>query len=178
MGGFALCFHLCVADALGADISREDRTREALATLFNAKVGVREVGFNAGPEVEAFQRSSGNHKGQPWCASFVTWCFKMLGLKTPVGSGAARAWFPADKVIYRRGGLPSQPIKKGDCVGYRYATGIHHVGFVERWNDDFVMTVEGNTGGQGGVDREGDGVRRMRRLKVQISIVSSWVPKS
>lgn len=173
----AFCLHLCVADALAEDISHEDRTRDALATLYEAKVGVMEKGFNAGPEVEAFQRSSGNHKGQPWCASFVTWCFKMIGLQTPKGSGAAAAWFPPSKVIYRRGGVTTRKPKKSDCAGFSYGNGIHHIGFIQTWSENFVITVEGNTGGGNGVNREGDGVHRMRRLKSQITLVSSWIPK-
>jgi hypothetical protein len=143
-----------------------------------SQVGVMEVGFNAGPQVERYQRSSGNHRGEPWCASFVTWCFKMLGLRVPPGSGSAASWFPASKVIYQRGGNPRQTIKKGDCAGYRYGNGIHHIGLIQSWSDDFVITVEGNTGGGNGVQREGDGVHRMRRLKTQIALVSDWIPKS
>ena len=146
--------------------------------LAESQVGVMEHGYNAGPEVERYQRSSGNHRGEAWCGSFVTWCYRMLGLRVPENSGAAASWFPNSKVIYRRGGRPRQPIKKGDCVGYRYSTGLHHVGLVQVWNDDFVITVEGNTGGGRGVEREGDGVHRMRRLKTQIALVSCWIPKT
>ncbi|MDJ0363576.1 CHAP domain-containing protein [Hymenobacter sp. H14-R3] len=142
-----------------------------------SQVGVMEVGFNAGPQVERYQRSSGNRRGQPWCASFVTWCYKLVGLQVPRGSGLAASWFPAPKIIYRRGGIIRQPIKKGDTAGYAYGNGIHHIGLIQSWNDDFVITVEGNTGGGNGVQREGDGVHRMRRLRTQIALVSSWIPK-
>jgi hypothetical protein len=143
-----------------------------------SQVGVMEKGFNAGPQVEAYQRSSGNRRGEPWCASFVTWCYKLLKLKVPKGSGAAANWFPPEKVIYRRGGVARQLIKKGDCAGFAYSNGIHHIGLIQSWNDDFVITIEGNTGGGNGVQREGDGVHRMRRLRTQIALVSAWVPKT
>ena len=179
LGCIALCLHLCVTNALGAAISHEDQTREALATLFEAKVGVMEKGYNAGPEVEAFQRSSGNHRGEAWCASFVTWCFKMVGLPVPRNSGAAAAWFPRTKVIYRSGeSLLGRNPKKADLAGFSYGNGIHHIGFIQVWSDDFVITVEGNTGGGHRVNREGDGVHRMRRLKSQITLVSCWIPES
>ncbi len=177
MGGLALCVHLCVADALGA-VRTEDGTRAELVGLAESQVGVREVGFNAGPEVSMYQRSSGNHRGEPWCASFVTWCFKKLGLRVPENSGAAANWFPRSKVIYRRGVANLVKPKPGDCAGYTYGSGIHHIGFIQSWNDDFVITVEGNTGGGRGVEREGDGVHRMRRLRGQIALVSSWIPKT
>ena len=125
-----------------------------------------------------YLKSSGNRRGEPWCGAFVTWCLKQIGLKVPAGSGAARNWFPATKVIYSRGITKRLP-RKGDCVGYYYANlgRIGHVGFVESWGSSFVITVEGNTGGGNGVNRNGDGVHRMRRLKSQISIVSDWIPE-
>ncbi len=178
LGCIALCLHLCVTDALGASSTREDSIRTALVDLAASQVGVMEVGYNAGPQVERYQRSSGNHRGQPWCASFVTWCFKTLGLRVPPGSGSAASFFPASKIIYRRGQFNQQRIKKGDLAGYRYSNSIHHIGIIQSWNDEFVITIEGNTGGGNGVQREGDGVHRMRRLKNQIALVSNWVPSN
>jgi hypothetical protein len=134
---------------------------------------------NCGPRVETYLKSSGNRRGEPWCGAFVTWCLKQVGLKVPAGAGAARNWFPTAKVIYTRGRSLRAPPRQGDCVGYYYANlgRIGHVGFVDRWGDDFVVTVEGNTGGGNGVNRNGDGVHRMRRLRSQISIVSCWIPE-
>ncbi|GAA4354134.1 hypothetical protein GCM10023185_15500 [Hymenobacter saemangeumensis] len=128
--------------------------------------------------METYLKSSGNQRGQPWCGAFVTWCLKQVGLAVPPGSGAARNWFPAAKVIYSRGMALRGPPKQGDCVGFYYANlgRIGHVGFVDRWGEDFVITVEGNTG-SGGINRNGDGVYRMRRLRSQITIVSSWIPE-
>jgi hypothetical protein len=133
---------------------------------------------NCGPRVEAYQAASGNRRGEKWCGSFVCWCLKKVGIKCPAGAGRAANFFPASKVIYSRGFTKQKP-QKGDCAGFYYSNlgRIGHVGFVEKWGDDYVVTVEGNTGGGSGVNRNGDGVHRMRRLRSQISIVSCWIPE-
>jgi hypothetical protein len=147
--------------------------------VYTSQVGTLEKGCgNCGPEVERYLASSGNRKGEPWCAAFVNWCFRQVGLKGPAGPGAARNWFPPARVIYRRGAPQLRTPQQGDCAGYYYANlgRIGHIGFIDQWGADFVVTVEGNTGGGSGVNREGDGVRKMRRLRSQISIVSTWIP--
>ncbi|MBD2769708.1 CHAP domain-containing protein [Hymenobacter sp. BT664] len=136
-----------------------------------------ETGFNRGPKIKVYLASSGNVEGQPWCGAFVCWCLKVLGLKVPAGAGAAANWFPPERVIYRRGGAMKRKPKTGDCVGFIYGSRIGHVGFVDRWTDDFAITVEGNTGSGHGITREGDGVHKMRRLASQISLVSCWIPR-
>ncbi|WP_400192811.1 CHAP domain-containing protein [Hymenobacter sp. B81] len=149
--------------------------------VFSSQVGVKEQGgSNRGPKVKVYLASSGNHEGQPWCAAFVNWCFRQVGLHGPAGAGAARNWFPAARVIYRRGAAAKKKPQPGDCAGFYYAHlgRIGHIGFIERWEENFAITVEGNTGGGSGINRNGDGVYRMRRLRSQISIVSTWIPKS
>ena len=50
---------------------------------------------------------------------------------------------------------------------------IAHVGFIDEWNDPWVITVEGNTNVLGG--REGDGVYRKRRLVRTVDRVARYV---
>ena len=55
-----------------------------------SQLGVMEVppGSNRGPEVEKYLESVGCAPGDPWCASFVYWCFNddavTEGLKNPL----------------------------------------------------------------------------------------------
>jgi len=49
---------------------------------------------------------------------------------------------------------------------------IAHVGFVDSWDDKYVITVEGNANEAG--SREGDGVYRKRRLIGSIYQVARW----
>jgi CHAP domain len=180
LGALALSLLGQPADAVAAP-TKEDSIRTELAKVYTSQVGVTEKGCdNCGPEVKRYLASSGNRQGEPWCGAFVCWVFKQLGLKVPAGAGAARNWFPTSKVIYSRGKPAKQRPKRGDCAGFYYAHlgRIGHVGFIDQWGDDYVVTVEGNTGGGVGVNRNGGGVHKMRRLRSQISVVSSWVPKS
>lgn len=50
---------------------------------------------------------------------------------------------------------------------------IAHVGFVDEWQDPWVISVEGNTNVQG--SREGDGVYRKRRLVKTIHKVARYI---
>lgn len=140
--------------------------RAAVVAAAVSQLGVREHGFNAGPDVEKYQRVTGNHRGEPWCSSFVSWCFRAGGVIT-ARFGAARSWFDRRHVVWRRGqGQAPQP---GDLAGYRWGgAAIHHVGLIERWPaGPTAVTIEGNTSGRGRV-REGDGVFRCWRDKRQI----------
>ncbi len=50
---------------------------------------------------------------------------------------------------------------------------VAHTGFIDRWNQTFAITVEGNTNQAG--SREGDGVYKKRRLKRQIYAVCNYI---
>ena len=147
--------------------------RAAVVTAAVSQLGVREHGFNAGPDVEKYQRVSGNHRGDAWCSSFVSWCLKTAGIGT-ARFGAARSWFDRRHVIWAHGmGRTPQP---GDLTGYRWGSReIHHVGIVEHWSPGVsCVTIEGNTHGFGR-HREGDGVFRNWRDKRQVSAVADVV---
>lgn len=63
----------------------------------------------------------------------------------------------------------------GDVFGLYFPekARIAHVGFVDEWNDPWVITVEGNTNVLG--SREGDGVYRKRRLVRSIYKVARYI---
>ena len=58
--------------------------------IAESQVGVLEdpPGSNRGPQVEQYLQSAGCSPGDPWCASFVYWCFKKasesLGVPNPL----------------------------------------------------------------------------------------------
>jgi len=134
---------------------------------------VREHGFNAGSDVEKYQRCTGNNRGEPWCSSFVSWCLKSAGVVT-ARFGAARSWFDRRHVIWSHGrGRTPQP---GDLTGYRWGgSTIHHVGLIERWPPGVsCVTIEGNTHGHG-LSREGDGVYRNWRDKRLVAEVADVI---
>jgi hypothetical protein len=150
-------------------------SRKAVKEVYLSQVGVREItGTNDGKEVEKYLRFSGLGKGNPWCAAFVGWCFHTAGVKA-ITSAWSPAWFPAEKIVYTRGLKTSYQPQSGDVFGiwFKRLGRIAHVGFVDSWQGDVVMTVEGNTNSEG--SRDGDGVYKKRRLKSQIYQVSRWI---
>ena len=120
-----------------------------------------EGGDNRGPSVEQFQRAvDGKADGTAWCMAFVQYCLMKIGgshlyksehcltvwNKSPLEARTDKPR-PGDIVIWR---------VKGTIMGH---TGIV-VGFGEPGQ---MLTVEGNTGVGGELEREGDGVFVKRR---------------
>lgn len=156
---------------------------EKVARVYTSQIGVRELtGRNDGVQVEAYLAVTGFKKGNAWCAAFVAWTLEQTAsdlnvlIKHPK-SAWSPSWFPTLKTIYIKGALKNQLPGKADVFGIYYTkvSRIGHVGFIDKWpaNEDFTITVEGNTNSAG--SREGDGVYRKRRLKQNIYKVSRWV---
>jgi CHAP domain len=137
----------------------------AVLHLASAQVGVRELGRNRGERVEEYQARAGARPGDPWCAAFVSWCFAVAanGLALPcplrLTARALDLWKKAPVAL--RSSWPTP----GAIFVIDHGGGHGHCGLVESFSqgDLIIITIEGNTGPQGG--RDGDGVyRRTRRL--------------
>jgi len=99
---------------------------------------------------------TGDADGQPWCATFISWCAQQCGLIEQdiipkfQGCNWGVSWFQ-EKGLFRYtphyGGEAYTP-KTGDIVFY---SGSHiksdssHVGIVQYVEGDYVITIEGNT---------------------------------
>ena len=105
---------------------------------------------------------------------FVSWCFQQVGVEAPKS-----AWVPSyaikRNIVYQRGEFIKQLPQPGDVfmIWYSRLKRAAHIGFVERWEDKWVIPVEGNTNDDG--SREGDGVYRKRRLQRQVWAVSNFI---
>lgn len=146
-----------------------------LKQIYEQEIGVREQGgANRGVRVEKYLAVTGLGPGYAWCAAFVSWCFQQAEITAP-----RSAWVPSfagrSKRIFQRGKLMHRRPRAGDVflLWYRQLNRAAHIGFVDRWDDDWVTTVEGNTNTNG--SREGDGVYRKRRLTRQIWVVSDFI---
>lgn len=151
--------------------------------IYTAEIGVREQsGKNDGARVEAYLAYVGLKKGNPWCAAFVCWSLGQAGIRNP-RSGWSPDLFPAKKICWQRSasagmkagvGRQAAGPRKGDVFGIYFPEKkrIAHVGFVDSWDDKYVITVEGNTNEAG--SREGDGVYRKRRLIKTLYQVARW----
>jgi len=166
---FILFAGTCVAQ-------QSDLTRAKVVKSYTAQIGVRELtGNNDGKAVETYLRYVGLPKGNPWCAAFVCWNLNQAGVANP-RSGYCPDLFKPKQLVWLRSrkvnGVPHQT----DVFGLYFPEKgrIAHVGYIDRWTDIKVYTVEGNTNQAG--SREGDGVYRKIRLTRQIYAVTRFIP--
>ena len=174
--GLICGLHYCVCTNAAITTTAQ---RDSLAKVYTSQLGVAEAtGRNDGPQVEAYQRTTGNRRGDAWCASFVKWCYLQIGVKAK-GNGAAASWFKT--VVYNRSkhGLRQfnkLAAKRGNTGSLFYAklNRIGHIFFIDDVRGEWVITVEGNT--NNGQSREGDGVYKLRRRIRNIYSVSTQLP--
>lgn len=80
--------------------------------------------------------------GYPWCATFVSWCFRGTGLVPKTASCLNMLeWFE------KKGQIVKDP-KPGDIVFFKYSTNnrrTNHVGIVVAAGGRVINTIEGNT---------------------------------
>ena len=101
--------------------------------------------------------------GQAWCAAFVSWCMNQaLGgntnkLNTALRGGKSAAVGTLWDQFKNAGAMSSTP-QPGDIVIYKNNTS--HTGIVESVNGNNITTIEGNTSGGNGFERNGGMVAR------------------
>ncbi|WP_293298640.1 peptidoglycan-binding protein [Pedobacter sp. UBA4863] len=140
-----------------------------LLNIAKSQIGVREAtGNNDGPQVVQYLAYTGNKKGEPWCAAFVSWVFGQAGYPQP-----RTAWspslFPAKRLV-----KTAQP---GMVFGIYFPAKkrIAHAGIIEKIYHRWIYAIEGNTNTK--ASREGDGVYRKLRHKYSVNAVANWLPK-
>jgi hypothetical protein len=124
------------------------------AAIGELNAGACEIGGNnRGKWVKKYLTPGGMPEGNPWCASFVSWCFLRAGgddrAKLPFTySPGARALL---KLLQKKGwthapGSGYQPVP-GDLVFWwriRADGWQGHVGIVHQVRDGMIYTIEGN----------------------------------
>lgn len=129
-------------------------------------------GSNRGPKVDEYLKSAGLDPSAgsfAWCAAFVYWSFSQaatrLGISNPAirTAGVLDHWKKAGQAGITR--LVAGQIlddlsllKPGLVFVINTGGGRGHMGLVEDFRDDRLITIEGNTNLPG--DREGVGVFR------------------
>lgn len=164
-----------------------------LTAFAEADKKVREVGKNAGPDVERYQKAVGLSKGSPWCAAFVSWCYmasKRLTKAPGWCSGSAVSLYQTagrSKTAVRVTPLDADfqsKVKPGmiwsraqDAEAASAARkGVWcqgHTGIVVQTHALGFDTVEGNTNAAG--SREGDGVYRKTHKWADADIIGKTV---
>lgn len=168
---YLFCFLICFGAASQDAVSK----REQVKSIYDSQIGVRETGgANRGRHVERYLSSVGFDPGYAWCAAFVSWCYQQAEINHPKS-----AWVPSyarkQNIIYKRGEFLKSLPQQGDVflIWFSNLNRPAHIGFVDRWKEKWVITVEGNTNDDG--SREGDGVYRKRRLQRQVWAVSNFI---
>ena len=150
---------------LGTPISQ---LQAKILQIARSQLGVREAtGKNDGARVEAYLSYTGNKKGEPWCASFVSWVFGKAGFTQP-RTAWSPALFPKQRQILKP--LPASLFG----IFYPKLGRVAHCGLVEANKGNWLYTIEGNTNANGA--REGHGVYRKLRHQRTLSLYANWLP--
>jgi len=154
------------------------KMRSCLRQTYMTQVDVAEAtGHNDGIDVEKYLASAGRYKGEPWCASFIYWCYKQCGITVNISlPGYVPAYAKELKVVYQKdkNKMSECNPRFGDVVTF-YNSELGrpaHIGFYDGQNGDFIFTVEGNTNSDG--SREGNKVCMKRRLKRTIYTINTF----
>ena len=106
----------------------------------------------------------------PWCAMFVSWCFKEAGMSEKVAAQTKKGFASCDaglKWFSKKGKIiPVGQAQAGDIVFFQFDTDAQpdHVGIVAK-NDGkkYFWVHEGNTSEGKGSQSNGDGVYLKKR---------------
>lgn len=118
-----------------------------------SQVGVSEVppGSNWGPQVSQYLKAAGFSSPEPWCASFVTWCYNKAGKKVTFPDPAlVQNW---DNWAQAHGEVVTRPFR-GDLVTFDWNNDkwYDHIGIVEKvlairpFHVYWFRSIEGNSG--------------------------------
>lgn len=124
------------------------------------------LGSNWGHPVQDYLLRVGIGFPASWCMAFVYWCFdeaaKELNVlnKLVKTGGVLYAWWNAGDAAKEK--IP-QP---GDIFIMDFGKGLGHCGIVEKVDDNFIYTIDGNTNDSG--SREGIEVCRKQRPRNKI----------
>lgn len=120
------------------------------------------TGANDGPWVEAIQRVTGNKKGDPWCASFVSFVLDVAYRgRNPLPRTASCDVLLEHARTHQL--LTDTPVPGDVFLVMRNPTDAVHTGIVTTVQDTTVGTIEGNTNSAGSRDGWGVFVRQRRR---------------
>jgi hypothetical protein len=129
--------------------------RAALAVAIGElKANAREVGGdNRGPFVRKYLAPAGLGEGNPWCASFVSWCFLQAGggdrTAMPFAYAASARTVLAEFKQHGWSNAPGSgyvPVPGDIVVWWRVSLAgwLGHAGLVHSVRDGMLYTIEGN----------------------------------
>lgn len=145
-------------------IAKKD-ARALFTYAMEACVGIREHGNNAGAMVELIQETLGSADREAWCMSTVQTCIAYAELKTGIKSPvyATEHCMTCFRETPKSQRVVNYPARGAIVIWKHGNTDSGHTGVVCDTDGDTFTTVEGNTGPESAVNREGDGVYRKHR---------------
>lgn len=136
---------------------------------------VREIKPNRSPEIDSMNIAVNAPLGSPWCASYASWVYNHFNIINPNSAWSPNFGLKKD-CIWQYKQLNTVKLKPGDCVTFYYSNlgRIGHVGIITQVYDDedYVITIEGNTNGAG--SRDGSGVFKKKRSLNKIYRVTRY----
>lgn len=136
-----------------------------------AEVAKSQVGYTEGVNNDTLFGKWYGLNNQPWCAMFVSWCFKESGLSELVAAQTKKGFASCDaglKWFTKKGKIvPVGQAQAGDIAFFQLDADAQadHVGIVAK-NDGkkYLWVYEGNTSsGNKGSQSNGDGVYLRKR---------------
>ena len=141
--------------------------------LARAELGVKETpaGSNNVKYNESYYRLPVSGPQYPWCATFVWWLFKRAGAPELYFGGQKTAYVPALLTWARQNDMVVDEPQPGDliCFDFNDNSKADHIGVCERWDGQYITTIDGNTGTTN--EANGGCVMRRRRHKKYILAV-------
>ncbi len=110
-----------------------------------------------------------------WCAVFIWWLFRELGISELYYGGGKTAYVPTLLGWARQEGLVVDEPRPGDlvCFDFRGNGKAGHIGLCEHYDGQYVTTIDGNTG----VGNEANGGTVMERRRHRKYIVAVIRPR-
>ena len=136
-------------------------------------IAIEEIGNNVADKThEKYAKSMGNPTDWAWCAMFVTWCSKEAGylasgiMPSYQHCSVGIAFYKSKNAFHlASSGYTPQP---GD-IAFFGDGGNDHTGIVEKVDDNYIYTIEGNTSCEGEAKtlcKGSNGVSRKTRARV------------
>jgi hypothetical protein len=158
-----------------------------LDSVAHSYLYVKEIKPNWSPEIDLFMAAAGlpdNKKkfqktgeGYYWCGGYICKCLEVAGFYNPKTGWAAS--IVKHNSIYKKSSgkkLPTQSMMMGG-IYYPNLKRMGHVLFIIKSENDYIITIEGNTGIQTGTsesdDRNGQGVCKKKRKPSSIHEASA-----
>jgi cell wall-associated NlpC family hydrolase len=136
------------------------------------EIAKAQIGYKEGSNNETIFGKWYGANNQPWCATFVSWCFNEAGLISNIAAQSKKGFASCDAGLKwfakKNKVIPIGQAQAGDIVFFQFDDDAQpdHVGIV-KWNNTalkYLQVIEGNTSsGSVGSQSNGDGVYLRKR---------------